>query len=294
MELYKNIDIVQIDLQPNVNEYSLPKNVDWKGKKIDKLVVVMPEMGCISVMNGLEVIPSTAAGVDVYFDLYDEQENEIGLNIHADQLAYSNNNAIRIDNTISLNTSKIHVYGHDYTGGELCLLLYVCYGGRIEEDYELPTKSETVRFPMMGGETLTFSNIINTYLHVNYENVRGIIIQDAEANPAYLTLRDYKQDLVLNMVHTCMMRPQKPYHAMAQHNAPVIRPDDMAEEMLPFDKDNVLAQRKLPTLPTAVSAKECQYNSLYFDKADIDFDNSVIANAMPLNQPCTQTITFLY
>lgn len=39
MKLYKNIDIVQINLKAGVREYFLPKNVSWFDKVVERIVV---------------------------------------------------------------------------------------------------------------------------------------------------------------------------------------------------------------------------------------------------------------
>lgn len=205
-ELYRNIDLVQIDIQSGVDEYYFPKNVDWANKKIDKIVLCAPGTACVSPIDGQSSVYTRSGVVDMYLDLYSNDDQEIVHNLSFENILHTNNNPVLIGKQLSLNLSRIYFTTPPASDG--VLLFYVFYDTQYRDDYVSSAHNETITFPLAAGEKLTFRQIINTYVHAQGKKVVGIQVWNAENNPAYLTLRDYPLTYILKDVHTEMLRPQ--------------------------------------------------------------------------------------
>lgn len=233
----KNIDLFQISIKNGVTEYAFPRNVDWAGKKIDRMLICAPINACQSPIDGTAVVTGSDLS-DLYLDLYGSEDRLIAQNLHYSNLMYNNNNALCINDVLSLQLCRLRFSQAPLY--DKSLLVYVFYGGTEMETEDIPCRTETVIFPMSGGQSMTFTEIINTYFHVRGENVRGVVCWNAETDPVYLSLRDHELNYVINDVHSAMARP------------------DM----------NLMG-----------AAPYAQKNPLYLDNADIDFDYSSIRNA---------------
>ena len=87
------------------------------------------------------------------------------------------------------------------------LLLYVFYQTRTEDYFEQPRKSVSVLFPLAADQEISLREIINTYAHALPDTIKGISFWGAAANPAWLTLRDYKLTYQMANIHSEMARP---------------------------------------------------------------------------------------
>ena len=175
VEVYKNIDLVQIDITAGKSEYRLPRNVDWANRKVDKLLLVAPEKGCLSPLDGITPVLTRAQIEDMYFDLFRADESEIAQNLYFENLLYTNNHPVRINSALSLKQARINFSTPPTESG--CILLYVFWGGSVNDDYQMPSKSETVSFDLAANEKLTFTEIINTYFHVRGEKINATYIK---------------------------------------------------------------------------------------------------------------------
>lgn len=229
--------MVQINIEAGVKEYQLPKNVDWAKEHIDRIVLLAPSVSIISPIDGVTPVMTRAKLQNMYMDIYAGDDSEIALNLAAENIMYTNNHPVEIDNTISLNLSRLTFM--DEPEQDACILMYVCYGGSVVDDYEPSKQSVTINFNLGAGERLSFRDAINTYIHAPGEKVRGIAVWDPEQNPVYLTLRDHQLSYVIRSMYGGMCRP----------------------EML------------------GMTAEQTQIHPLYLDSVDIDFDYSFVQNA---------------
>lgn len=246
MKVYKNIDVVQINLKAGVREYFLPKNVDWAKKVIDKIVVYY-------AADAAEVSPvdrySTIVGVDIakdlYIDLYTEDGREITHAISAQNLFFTNNNIIEVNSKISLQLSRLFFAQASPENG--CLLLYVFYKSINIESFELPRKSVTVHFELGAQQEIALSDVIDTYIHANGHKVKGIYYWGSILDSAvFMTLRDHNYNTICKHLPLTMCRPP------------------MGEDYYGSGAETI--------------AETLQTNPLFLDNEDIDFANSTIIN----------------
>lgn len=237
-KLYKNISIVQIPVQQGVSEYQFPKNVDWAGQEIQQILLAAPSSdNCLSPIDGQTPVLSYDKISDLYFDLYAEDKTEITQSMYFENILHTANYPVEINSVLSLTLSTIKFTTAPTADG--VLLLYVFWGGRKDGCYDLPRRSVTIAFPLAANEKLSFRQLINTYMHADYDKVRGIAVWDAENNPCYITLRDHQLSYMIKSMYGGLARPQM----------------------------------------EGATAQTSQVHPLYLDSIDIDFDYSFVRNA---------------
>lgn len=248
MKLYKNIDIVQINLKAGVREYFLPKNVSWFDKVVERIVVYgsNPEQDEISPIDGVTTIVDREVLNNLYFDLYDADSNEITQGLNAQNLLYTNNNPIEINSQLSLQLSRMSFANNVQNSG--CLLLFVVYGSKEVENYEDPRKSVTVEFEVPAGKEIFLKDVIDTYIYAQGKTVKGIQCWGGITAGAglFVTLRNSNYHTIVNRLPLNMCRP-------------------------PMGADYFETGSDIP-------AERVQANPMYFDDEDIDFANSTIQN----------------
>lgn len=248
--LYKNVDLVQISIQKGVDEYYFPQNVSWAKEKVDKIVICAPQAACVSPIDGVTPVMQRENLQDMYLSIFTTEDKEIMHDVYFSELLHTNNYPVQID--AELNLSVCRLYFRTAPQENACLLIYVFYGSESVEDYELATRSVTVRFPLAANAQITFQEIINTYIHALPSKVRAIYCWNAESSPAYLTLRDHELTYILRDVHSELCRRQM----------------------------------------VGSSAEETQVHPFYVDNIDIDFDYSYVRNAMDSESIQTITFDF--
>lgn len=274
MKICKNIDLVQIDVTSNSDQlasyelsYYLPKSVDWIGRKIHKILVAEPSVAdsdIISPFGGKRVLTANDYATSVpayqeqgiYFDLYKQGGEQIARNLSVTELLSQNPNPYIIDEVLDLDLCRIHIPGkYPFSGS---MLLYIFYD-EVEQD-SLPTNSITVRFPLAAGERMTFQELVNNYVHIQPNRIRGIIDWTERNAPCYLMLRDFNGRTILNNVLTCLFRS----------------PSGDPDSAYPYGTPMVSELR----------------HQLYLPCADINFDYSYVQNAR--NAAVEKIITFEY
>ena len=205
-ELYKNIDLVQINIKSGVSEYTLPKNVDWAKKKVDRLVLVAPTASIVSPIDGITPVLTASQISDLYFDLYSGADKEIAQSLHYSNLLHTNNQVVRIDSELSLQLSRLFFTTAPDSDG--CLLLYVFWGSKIKEDYDMPRRSVTIDVELQANERLSLREIISRTIYADGHKVRGIEIYGGEVKPSYLTLRDHQSSYIISNLYSGLARPQ--------------------------------------------------------------------------------------
>lgn len=204
-ELYTNCSLVRVPIKAGVDEYYLPQNVDWANRKIDRMIICAPKIACTDPIDGVTPVMDGATIQDLYVNLYDAQNREIMHDVSWEQLSNRNNNPIRID--AQLNLSLCRLYFTTAPVADATLLIYVYYGTRTEDYYDLPKKSVTAQFDLDADQEMTFQELINTYVHALPATLKGIICWEAQNKPLFITLRDYALTYQIANVHTELMRP---------------------------------------------------------------------------------------
>lgn len=264
MKLYKNIDVVQINIKEGVREYYLPKNVDWADQVIEKIVVYATghDMDEYSPVDGVTPIITRELCGDVYLNLYANDESEIVTNLNAQNILYTNNNPIEINSKLSLKLSRI--FFAETSPADGCILLYVYYGSVELEDYDIPKHSVTVQFNLEPGET-PLSDVIDTYIHAQSARLKGIEYWGILTQGAgqFLTLRNRDYKTIVNRLPVNFCRPPMGVEFMETGDP--------------------------------IKAELVQINPFYLDCEDIDFANSTIQNTYYSSlEPIKVILTFLY
>ena len=270
LQIYKNIDIVQINVKSGVSEYFLPQNVDWADKVVEKIVLytsVLPEDRQTSPIDGINEIYSHEDVPNIYFDFYNQDELELAHNLSAQSIVWSNNHPVELNSKISLKLSRMFFSQPPVADG--CVLLYVFWGNKTVETEDLPQNSVTISFEMEDGQDIPLSQVIDTYIHAQGKKLKGINFWGGTSmwnEGLFITLRDYNYvNPIVNMLPLAMCRP-----------------------MMSVDTDTAV-------LPYWTASQLVQVNSLYLDDADIDFDNSFIHKSSNASGIADRvTITFLY
>lgn len=267
LQLYKNIDCVQIDVKAGVSEYFLPQNVDWADKKVDKLVVYgsVPESAERSPIDGINYVYDIEQVKKIYFDLYNANGEPIAHSISAVNMLHTNNNPLELNSQLSLQLSRMVFSTPPQDNG--CVLLYVFWNSKELETEDLPNQSVTVQFDVPANTEVTLSKVIDTYIHSQSKNLKGMFVWGAytEIGGLFITLRDYNYRTITKLLPTRLCRP-------------------------PMGVDE-----SYPTIGLAYKAESVQVHSMLFDCADVDFDNSVIYNSYDSSSVGSNvTITFLY
>lgn len=268
LQKYKNIDLVQINIKKGVSEYFFPQNVDWVGRKIDKLIVYGNDFfsdRITSPIDGITPIISDDLLSTSYLDLYDSNGVQIGYNISAKNIIHTCNHPIELHSTLSLQLSKI-VFPEP-PGYDCCMLIYVFWGSSVEEMEELPNHSVTIEFPIGYGEEIKLDSVIDTYIHSQSKKIKGMYIWSVPNRTLFFTLRDYNYRTIVKLLPGHMCRP------------PMGVSDDYESES------------------AIIRSQSVQVNPMYFDCADVDFENSFVYHSDHRVNPSRQnyiTITFLY
>lgn len=264
MKVYKNIDVVQINVKAGVREYFLPKNVDWANQVIDKVVLYAsdPENPVFSPIDGVTPVIDREVVQNLYFDFYSADEREITHSLSAQNILYTNNNCTELNSQLSLQLSRI--FFGKVAPNDGCILLYVFYGTKKVDGTDVPKRNVTVQIPINAGDELVLSDVIDTYIHAKGNRVKGILSWGKLTAGAgiFITLRDHNYRTIINALPITMCRPP------------------MADVEYGF------ADLEL--------AEQVQANSLYLDDEDVDFANSYIQNTFQVGNALPITLTFLY
>ena len=233
-ELYTNCALVRVPIVAGTDEYYLPQNVEWANKKIDKMVICAPSMTCVDPIDGQTPVLGISDIADCFINLYDSNNRELMHDVSFEQILHRNNNVLRVD--ASLNLSLCRIYFTTPPAADATLLLYVFYGTRTEEYYELPKKSITAVVPLTPNQEMTFQEIINTYVHALSKKIKGVMVWNAENNPAWVTLRDYDYTYQMANILTEMMRPDMNNGTAADSQAHLFLLNDLD---IDFDYSNI-------------------------------------------------------
>ena len=205
MYLTNNIDLIQINIKRGVEEYYLPKNVNWRGKKVDKIALALAPAG-VTILSPIDgKTPVLSSAQNLYFDLYAANDTQIVRNLSYEQLSAENNNILPINATLSLNLSRLYFATAPETDG--CVLLYVYYGGKESKDVEPAQKSITVAVPLPANGKMSLQDIVDNYIYMQPANIKGVYMWEWESSPAYLTLRYADGIHTLNNIPSVLCRP---------------------------------------------------------------------------------------
>lgn len=203
-ELYTNCSLVRVPIVSGESEYYLPQNVEWAACKVDKLVVCAPQTACTDPVDGHTPVMIASDITDCYVSLYDVDGRELMHDVAAEQLVHTNNHPLYVN--AKLNLSQCKITFTQAPSADATLLLYVFYGTRKEEYYDMPRKSVTAEFPLDADEQLTLQEVINTYIHALPSKVCGLVFWNAVSDPAFVSLRDYTLTYQMANIHSELAR----------------------------------------------------------------------------------------
>lgn len=203
--IYTNCSLVRVPIKAGVEEYYLPQNVEWAARKVDKLLIVAPDIACVDPMDGVTPVITAAQLKDCYISLYSSDSKELMHDVSFEQILHTNNNALEVN--LKLNLSQCRLYFTTAPQEDATLLLYAFYGTRTEDYYDLPKKSTTVFFPLQPNEEKSFRDIIDYYVHSLPGRVQGMICWNAQEYPAWITLRDHELTYQMLNIHSELARP---------------------------------------------------------------------------------------
>lgn len=254
MYLTNNIDIVQINIKQGVEEYYLPKNVNWRDRVIDKIVLALSPANStlLSPIDGQTQVLTPSDISDLYFDLYAADDTQIVRNLSFEQILHTNNNPLYLNQKLSLNLSRLYFTTTPAQDG--CILLYVYYGGKQIEETEPAKESVTVSVPLSANGKVSLQDIVDNYIYMQPKNVKSVYLWDWKIKPVYLTLRSADNKHTLNSIFSSLCRP--------------------------------------PLYETGNTAVDAQAHSLLLDNINIDMLNSFVQNAQ--NAVVEVRLTFLY
>ena len=203
--LYRNIDLLRINVKAGVDEYYFPQNVDWAAKKVDRIAICAPAAACVDPMDGITPVMTLAdlVAADCFVNIYSADQREILHAVSAEQILHLNNHPLYLDSELDL--SLCSLYFKTAPAQDMTLLLYVYHDNKCVENYDMPSRSVTVEFPLQAGEEINFRKIINTYVHALPATIKGVSVWGN--TDLYMTLRDHKLTYVLQNLHGELARP---------------------------------------------------------------------------------------
>lgn len=203
--LYRNIDLMRINVKAGVDEYYFPQNVDWAEKKVDWIAICAPSNACVDPMDGQTPVMTLAelVAADCYVNIYSADQREILHAVSAEQILHLNNNPLELNSKLDL--SLCSLYFKTAPAQDMTLLLYVYHDNKCVEDPDIPSRSVTCEFPLQAGEEINFREIIDTYVHALPATIKGVSLWENE--DLYMTLRDHKLTYILQNLHGELARP---------------------------------------------------------------------------------------
>lgn len=209
MKRYQNISLCQIDVKTGVSEYYLPKNANWRDKKIEKIVVYAPDdnVSVTSPINDAAVSVRSDI-VDLYFDLFNADGQNILHNIHAYELLDANNYPLEIGQKLSFDLSRIFFTSAPTSDG--ALMLYIFYNDT-DTLADEATENVTIRFDVAAKSQVSFVEAIENYMYARSKGVRAIAVWNdrttLDYNSGFMTLRDTTGMLAHEQLPTYFFRP---------------------------------------------------------------------------------------
>ena len=215
--LYTNCSLVRVPIVAGTDEYYLPTNVEWASRKINRMVIVAPTTACVDPVDGQTPVIDANTLKDLYITLYDSNNREFMHDVSFENILHVNNNGLDIN--AQLNLSLCRFYFTTAPASDGVLLLYVFYGTREEDYYDLPKNSITATFDLAANQEISFRDMINFTIHSIPDTVKGIICWNAISDPAWITLRDRELTYQMLNIHSELMRPDMnagaPYNSQA-------------------------------------------------------------------------------
>lgn len=255
MKRYQNISLCQINVEAGKREYYFPKNANWAGKKICKIMLKasIRDFGEISPIDGSTVLNCSNFNMgDFYFDIYNDKGDNVMHYVGMSDITLDTNYPIELNHVVNLETSRILFVNNPQQAG--ALLFYFFYEAS-ERPYEEPKENITVQFDVPAKQRISFQNIIEKYIYAQNKNVSAITVWNGEAydfNTGFITLRDTTGKLAHENLPTYMLRPQRPVAGNVHFLS----------------------------------------NRIWLDNIDLDFDNSFVFNSLSTDQH--YIVTFYY
>ena len=193
---------MRVPIKAGETDYTLPQNVEWANRKIDRMIIVAPQNACTDPVDGVTPVMTLSDISDCYITLYDKDNREIMHDVLYENILHLNNNPLRVD--AQLNLSLCRITFTTPPAADATLLLYVLYETKREEYADVPKRSTTVLFPLAANQEISFKDIINFTIHAIPETVKGVIVWEGNS---WLTLRDHALTYQMVNIHTELCRP---------------------------------------------------------------------------------------
>lgn len=265
LNFYTNCSLVRIPIKAGVTDYYFPTNVDWAGKKVDKMLFFIGNLqgfqGLTDPTDGQTAVmmdfPSMTG--NLFVSLYDTDNREVMHNVDIRFLSQQNNAPLELNCVLNLSLCRVTLTTSptvDYT-----LLCYVFYCTRTEEHGELPRRMVHTSFALEAGQEISLRQIIHDYVHALPGRIKGIYCEE-DTRLCYITLRDKQLTYMMDNVIGEIMRPIEVVQSL-ESGRPINF--SITEQVCPF----------------------------LLNDLDVDFDNSYIRNGRNVKlKDCH--ITFLY
>lgn len=189
---YKNISLCQINVKTGQQDYYLPKNANWWGKVVEKVVIynVPQQLSVVSPVDGQNIASGNDL-IDLYLDFFNEEGQNIMHNVHAYQLSAVNNYPAEIKQKLSFELCRLHFTSAPQK--DMAVMLYVFYETD-EQPVEEPKENVTIRFSLANGQRSSFADIIEKYMYARNKGVHSIAIWNGVYpdgfHTGFITLRD--------------------------------------------------------------------------------------------------------
>lgn len=203
--LYTNCSLVRVPIVAGTDEYYLPTNVEWANRKIDRMLIVAPTTACVDPVDGVTPVVDAATLEDLYITLYDSTNREMMHDVSYENILHTNNNALEIGAQLNLSLCRLQFTTPPAADG--VLLIYVFYGTREEDYYDLPKKSITTTFELQPYQEISFRDMIQYAIHSLSSTVKGVICWNAISDPVWISLRDHELTYQMLNIHSELMRP---------------------------------------------------------------------------------------
>ena len=124
-EIYTNCSLVRMPIKAGTDEYYFPQNVDWAGRKVEKILICTPTNPCTDPVDGITPVMTASDIEDCYFSLYNKNNVQIMHDVSYQQIAHTNNHPIYVNDV--LNLSQCSIRFTNVPKSNFTLLLYVFY-----------------------------------------------------------------------------------------------------------------------------------------------------------------------
>ncbi len=185
MRVYKNIDTCLLTVADD-NHLYFPKNVNFKGKKIDFIHIFA---GTGTAPNGTTSLVTESDLKNFYIDLYNDQKKRLFQNVITSQFYTENNFIIPVNSILDLDLSNISIINNTFAGQVLQIV--IVYDAINTDEIELTNQNVVITIPYADFQNVTKLKL-DTYIDQYFFATRKVTAIEAKFNNdiCYLTFRE--------------------------------------------------------------------------------------------------------